>query len=695
MENVSELFGCDVFGDRAMKEYLSSDVYEKLKMTIKEGKRLDTEVANEVAEAMKKWAIGKGATHFTHWFQPMTGMTAEKHDSFLTPADDGTAIMEFSGKELIKGETDGSSFPSGGLRATFEARGYTAWDPTSYAFVKDGSLCVPTVFCSYGGEALDKKTPLLRSMDVLSKASMRLVKLMGDDDIKNIYATTGAEQEYFLIDKELHDLRPDLIFCGRTLFGAMPPKGQEMNDHYFGVIKPRVSEYMKELDLELWRKGIPSHTKHNEVAPAQHEMAPVFTSCNTATDNNQITMEIMKNVAEKHGLVCLLHEKPFKGVNGSGKHNNWSLQTDKGENLLKPGSTPSENIRFLLILSAVIKAVDVHQDLLRISVASAGNDYRLGGDEAPPVTVSMFIGDYLEEILRSIANSTDFAEPKKAVVNIGAKVLPKILKDNSDRNRTSPFAFTGNKFEFRMLGSSASIACTNVIMNTIVTDVFNEFCDVLEKAEDKKAAALAIIRDTYNNHKRIIFNGDGYSKEWEEEAERRGLLNWKTTADAMPHYTDKKNIELFSKYGIYSETELTSRRNILLDTYGKTTHVEGKTAYSMVKNSILPAVSDFTAKLCSNMNVKREAGMDGLDYEYMTALKLSEITDKLYLLADKLDEDLGKATEITDMKAQSEFYRDFVVADIEEIRALADKAETLTDKEYWPFPSYSDLLFDI
>ena len=693
MEKVTEFFGCDVFGDAVMKERLPEDVYKAIKKTAREGKSLDSSIADTVAAAMKDWAISKGATHFTHWFQPLTGITAEKHDSFIEPAPTGV-IMEFSGKELIKGETDGSSFPSGGLRATFEARGYTAWDPSSYAFVKDGSLCIPTAFCSFGGESLDKKTPLLRSMQAIDKAALRLLKLFGNDNLKSVYPTVGAEQEYFLIDENLYALREDLRFCSRTLFGAMPPKSQELSDHYYGVIKTRVSEFMKDLDVELWKKGIYSKTKHNEVAPSQHEMAPVFTTVNIATDHNQLTMEIMKKVAERHGMVCILHEKPFKGVNGSGKHNNWSLTTDKGVNLLNPGKTPCENKQFLLILCALIKAVDLHQDLLRLSVASAGNDHRLGAQEAPPAIISMFIGDDLTEILESIENSQNYIAKEREQLDTGAAILPHILRDNTDRNRTSPFAFTGNKFEFRMPGASDSIACANTIINTIVADVFEEFAARLEKAEDFESEVYELIKETYKEHKRIIFSGDGYSKEWEEEAEKRGLLNLKDTVSAFSHYCDKQNIELFARHGIYNETELRSRTMVLVQNYSKVVMIEGKTALSMLESAMLPAYSEYTAALINNANLKKSFGLKAT-YEKDVAKKLSEISEKIYAKMNQLNAVLDKAKAENDTFAQATVCRDEVIPALNEIRALADTAEPLLAEDYQPFPTYKQLLFGI
>ena len=628
--NVPDYFGSMVFGESVMKERLPKDVYKSLKKTIKEGTPLDQHIANVVANAMKDWALSKGATHFTHWFQPMTGITAEKHDSFISPCQDGTVIMEFSGKELVKGEPDASSFPSGGLRATFEARGYTAWDPTSYAFIKDGSLCIPTAFCSYTGEVLDKKTPLLRSMDVISNQACRILKLFGKE-CKRVTTTVGAEQEYFLIDKEDYKKRKDLIFTGRTLFGAKPPKGQELDDHYFGSIRPRVMAFMKELDEELWKLGVLTKTKHNEVAPCQHEMAPIFTTTNIATDQNQLTMEMMKKVADRHNLVCLLHEKPFEGVNGSGKHNNWSLSTNTGENLLEPGSTPSSNAQFLLFLTAVIKGVDEYQDLLRISVASAGNDHRLGANEAPPAIVSMFVGDELYAILNAIESGTNYTDVKKTMMSVGVSTLPRIPKDNTDRNRTSPFAFTGNKFEFRMLGSTFNIACTNVMLNTIVAEELCQFADELEKAGDFDTALMLLIQREVKAHKRIIFNGNGYDAKWVEEAEKRGLMNLKTTPDALPHYTDEKNLKLFTKHKIYTEVEIASRKEILLEEYSKTINIEALTMIDMLKKNIIPDCIAYNKKLVDAATAKKNIGISA-DLEIKQA---DDISEKKTFLAQK------------------------------------------------------------
>ena len=694
MEKITDYFGSLVFNDVIMKEYLPEDVYKALKKTIEQGKTIDPGIAGDVAQGMKEWAIEKGATHFTHWFQPMTGITAEKHDSFITPTEGGRVILEFSGKELIKGEADGSSFPTGGLRATFEARGYTAWDPTSYAFVKDGSLYIPTAFYSHGGHALDKKTPLVRSMQVLNDASLRLIRLFGNTDAKTVKPTVGAEQEYFLVDKKLYDKREDLRFCGRTLFGAPAPKGQELGDHYYGVIRPRVSAFMKELDKELWMLGIPSKTKHNEAAPAQHEMAPVFTTVNISTDHNQLTMEILKKVAEKHGLVCLLHEKPFGNLNGSGKHNNWSLSTDTGINLLNPGKTPYENLQFLLILTAVISAVDKHQDLLRLSVASAGNDHRLGGHEAPPAIVSMFLGDELTDILDSIENGTEYTARAREKMDFGVKTMPSFSKATTDRNRTSPFAFTGNKFEFRMLGAPMSIAGVNTIMNTIISEAFDEFSNRLEKAKDFDGEVYAIIREYYGRHKRIIFDGDGYSKEWEEEAQKRGLLNLRDAVSALPHYSSQKNVELFGKYNVYSEIELKSRESINIERYNKCLHIEGLTALRMVKEQILPVLSKVGADLSLNLTAKEGAGLTA-KYERSIAEKLCELTDGIFEDCTSLSEAINTAEAKDDILEKAKAYRDLVIPAMNAMRSKVDTAETMVDENEWPYPNYCDLLFSV
>ena len=696
MSSVSEIFGSYVFNNTVMREKLPKETYKALKKTINDGEPLDIHVANIVANAMKDWAIEKGATHFTHWFQPMTGITAEKHDSFISPTDDAHVIMEFSGKELIKGEPDASSFPSGGIRATFEARGYTAWDPTSYAFIKDGSLCIPTAFCSYSGEALDKKTPLLRSMELINAQSLRILRLFGDDISKKVVTTVGAEQEYFLVDKKYFDMREDLKLTGRTLFGAMPPKGQELDDHYFGTIKTRVSEYMKELDEELWKLGVFSKTKHNEVAPAQHELAPIFTTSNIAADHNQLTMEIMQKVAKKHGMICLLHEKPFAGVNGSGKHNNWSISTDTGANLLEPGATPYENAQFLLFLAAVIKSVDEYQDLLRISVASAGNDHRLGANEAPPAIMSIFLGDELTEILESIETGTDYEQKKKVKLEIGVDVLPNFSKDTTDRNRTSPFAFTGNKFEFRSLGSSFSIADPNIVLNTIVADALEQFANELEGAKDFDKAVDKFIKDTVKKHKRIIFNGNNYSDEWVKEAEARGLLNLKPSVDAIPHFTDKKNVELFTKHHIFNETELASRRDILMENYSKVINIEALTMLDMTMKDIIPAISEYTLVLANALTAKKNA-VKGATFKAEERLieSLSKLSDGCLEHAEKIENALYKAKDISDINENARFYLENVLSEMKLLRAAADTAETLTAEKYWPFPTYVKLLFGV
>ena len=695
MNNINELFGSMVFNDSVMKERLPEDTYKKLREAIALGKGIDRSVADTVANAMKDWAIEKGATHFSHWFQPMTGITAEKHDSFIAPTEDGHIIMEFSGKELIKGEPDASSFPSGGLRATFEARGYTAWDPSSFAFVKDNTLCIPTAFCSYGGEALDQKTPLLRSMDAINKQALRLVKLLGLEDVEHIDVTLGPEQEYFLIDKELFNLRPDLMFCGRTLIGAMPPKGQEMNDHYFGVIKPRVAAFMRELDEELWKLGVLAKTEHNEAAPAQHELAPVFTTTNIASDHNQLTMEMMKKVASRHGLVCLLHEKPFDGVNGSGKHNNWSLSTNTGINLFKPGKVPSENKVFLICLAAVIKAVDKHQDLLRIAIASAGNDHRLGADEAPPAIVSMYLGEELTNILYDIENGVHHDDSKRIKMTVGTETIPYIRKDNTDRNRTSPFAFTGNKFEFRMLGSSASISETNVMINTMVADVFEEFSDRLENAADIEREITAIIRETVKNHKRILFDGDGYSKEWEEEAAKRGLLNLRSTVDAIPLFRSGENVSMFEHHGVLNRTEINCRSDIALENYCKILHIEALTLIEMVNRDVIPAISSYISALCDDIAKKKAIGIGAENIEEDIAKRLNDDNAKLYKLVSDLDSAVVKANATEGLLESAKIYHDEVLFIMENIRKCADDAETVTSREYWPYPSYGDLLFKI
>ena len=695
MEKVTDFFGSMVFDDRVMKATLSEKVYKSLKRTIDRGTPLDISVANEVAAAMKDWAISKGATHYTHWFQPMTGVTAEKHDSFISPAPDGRVIMEFSGKELVKGEPDASSFPSGGIRATFEARGYTAWDPTSYAFIKDGSLYIPTAFCSYTGEALDKKVPLLRSMEALNKQAIRVLNLFGNDSVKSVKTSVGPEQEYFLVDRELWKQRKDLIMTGRTLFGALPPKGQEMSDHYFGSIKPRVAEYMADLDAELWKLGILAKTKHNEVAPAQHELAPIYKTTNIAADHNQLTMEVMQKVALRHGLVCLLHEKPFAGVNGSGKHNNWSISTDTGVNLLSPGETPAENAQFLLFLAAVIKAVDDYQDLLRLSVATAGNDHRLGANEAPPAVISIFLGDELTAVLEAIENDTPYGGTAKEKMKLGVDVLPQFSKDTTDRNRTSPFAFTGNKFEFRMLGSSNSISCANIHLNAAVAESLKQFADELEGAEDFNTALHALIKRTIKDHKRIIFNGNGYDDKWIAEAEKRGLLNLKTTPDAMPKICDKKNIDMLTSHGIFTETEIYSRRDIMLDNYIKQVNIEALTMIDMSRKEILPAIAKFAADTASDVAVKKSVASVECGYETRIFEMLSVIVDEIDSATTELEAAVSELKGIDVILTASEFVRDTVIPAMEKLRAFADKAEGLTAESYWPFPAYDKLLFGV
>ena len=697
MKNVSDYFGCLVFDDRVMKANLSAKVYQSLRKTIDEGAKLDINVANAVASAMKDWAVANGATHYTHWFQPLTGVTAEKHDSFISPSPDGGVIMEFSGKELIKGEPDASSFPSGGLRATFEARGYTAWDPTSYAFIKGKTLCIPTAFCSYGGEALDKKTPLLRSMQALNKQALRILRLFGNEEVKCVRTSVGPEQEYFLITKEMYEQRRDLRFTGRTLFGARPPKGQEMDDHYFGVIKPRVAAYMEELNEELWKLGILAKTEHNEVAPAQHELAPIYTTTNIATDHNQLTMEIMQKVAAKHGLVCLLHEKPFAGVNGSGKHNNWSISTDTGVNLLSPGETPYENAQFLLFLCAVIKAVDDYQDLLRISVATAGNDHRLGANEAPPAVVSIFLGDELNAVLEAIENDTPYAGTEKMQMKLGVNVLPKFNRDTTDRNRTSPFAFTGNKFEFRMLGSSNSIACANIMLNSAVAESLKIYADRLENTEDFEGTLHAMIRKTIKDHKNIIFNGNGYDDSWIKEAtEKRGLLNYRTTPDCLPHLLDKKNVEMLTSHKVFTEAELKSRYEITLENYCKTVVIEANTMVDMAKTEIAPAVEAYTMEVAKTVAAKKAVDATlACSYETGLVKKLSTLTDRIATKTAELEDALLKLHTIEDIGAESELIRDTVLTKMGELRLVCDEAETLTAKKYWPFPTYGDLLFSV
>ena len=696
MGNINEIFGSNVFNDSQMKKWLPEATYNEFKATVDEGKSISREVARVMADAMKEWAISKGATHFTHWFQPLTGITAEKHDSFIAPTGDGNIIMEFSYKELIKGESDASSFPSGGLRATFEARGYTAWDPSSFAFVKDNTLCIPTAFCSYGGEALDQKTPLLRSMDAISKQALRIVKLFGMNDVKRVIAMVGPEQEYFLVDRELFDKRPDLLYCGRTLLGAVPPKGQEMNDHYFGVIKPRVAAFMRDLDEELWRLGVLAKTEHNEAAPAQHELAPIFTTTNIAADHNQLTMEMMKKIAARHGLVCLLHEKPFKGVNGSGKHNNWSLSTDTGVNLLKPGKNPSENKLFLLCLAAVMKAVNEHQDLLRISVASAGNDHRLGAHEAPPAIVSMYLGEELNEILDAVLRGEHHNDTEKRKMTIGAEVIPYIRQDNTDRNRTSPFAFTGNKFEFRMLGSSASISDTNVMINTIVADVLEQFANRLEKSADLGSEITEIIRETIRENRNIIFDGDGYSSNWEVEAKRRGLLNLKSTVDAIPYLCSEENVKLFEHHGVLNRTELNSRADIMLESYNKILHIEALTLSQMIRRDIMPTLSAYEERLAHTICEKRSVCADiDCSVERENLKLLSTASKHLYELVNSLDDAVCEAQKTDGLFECAKLYHDKVLYIMKNIRNIADEAETITASELWPYPTYGDLLFKI
>ena len=697
MRTVSDYFGSLVFDDRVMRAMLPAEVYASLRKTIDEGRKLDISVANAVAEAMKTWAVSKGATHFTHWFQPLTGVTAEKHDSFISPSPDGSVIMEFSGKNLIKGEPDASSFPSGGLRATFEARGYTAWDPTSYAFIKGKTLCIPTAFCSYGGHALDKKTPLLRSMDALSREALRILRLFGNDRAKRVVSSVGPEQEYFLITKEMYEARPDLRFTGRTLFGAKPPKGQELDDHYFGAIKPGVAAFMEDLNDELWKLGILAKTEHNEVAPAQHELAPIYSTTNIATDHNQLTMEIMQKVAAKHGLVCLLHEKPFAGVNGSGKHNNWSIATDSGQNLLSPGDTPYENAQFLLFLCAVIKAVDDYQDLLRISVATAGNDHRLGANEAPPAVISIFLGDELGAVLEAIESDKPYQGTEKKTMRLGADVLPRFSRDTTDRNRTSPFAFTGNKFEFRMVGSSNSIACANIMLNSAVAESLRIFAGCLEQAEDFETALHDLIRQTIREHRRIIFNGNGYDDSWIAEAtEERGLLNYRTTADCMPHLMDEKNVRMLTGLGVFTEDELKSRRDIMLENYCKSVLIEANTMVNMVHKRIAPAITRFTADLAKQASDKKALFPElACDYETELIVKLSVLTDCIAARTDALEDALLSAGGTEDIVKEATVIRDTILPAMSELRIPCDRAELLTAKSYWPFPTYGDILFSV
>ncbi|MDF9825011.1 glutamine synthetase [Breznakia sp. PF5-3] len=694
--NVTEVFGSMVFDDRCMKAKLPKDVYKKYKATIDEGKLLDPDCANTIASAMKDWAIENGATHYTHWFQPMTGITAEKHDAFISPSGDGSIIMEFSGKELIKGEPDASSFPNGGLRATFEARGYTGWDPTSYTFIKEGVLCIPSVFMSYNGEALDKKTPLLKSQELINTQALRILKLFGKDNVKRVHTTVGAEQEYFLIEKSLWDQRKDLIYTGRTLYGARPPKTQELDDHYFGVLKPKVASFMKELNEELWKLGILAKTQHNEVAPAQHELAPIYSLTNVATDHNQLTMEIMKKVALRHGLVCLLHEKPFAGINGSGKHNNWSLSTDTGENLLEPGDTPSENAQFLLMLAALVKAVDDYQDLLRISVASAGNDHRLGANEAPPAIISIFTGSELEEIINAIIEDRPCKTVCANKMTIGVDALPPFTKDTTDRNRTSPFAFTGNKFEFRMLGSQLSISCPNIMINTIVADTLNNFADHLEKATDFNKELHELIKKTFTEHQRIIFNGNGYDDSWIVEAEKRGLMNFRTTPEALPHYMDEKNIQLFTRNNIYTKSEMQSRMDILIEEYSKAINIEAETMVNMSKKNIIPAILAYIKDLSESI-VTKKAISSTIKFEVEDSLinKLSVLASDLYRKTEELADDIIKANGIKDLQENAKYYCNSVLVKMVDLRAIADEIEQNCAKQYWPFPSYGDLLYSV
>ena len=694
MKNLSEMFGSMVFNDSVMQARLPKEVYEQVRQCIKLGERLDGKTADVVANAMKDWSIEKGVTHFTHWFQPMTGITAEKHDSFLNPVGDGRVIMEFSGKELIQGEPDASSFPTGGLRATFEARGYTAWDPTSYAFIKDGVLCIPTAFCSYGGEALDKKTPLLRSMQAINHQCLRVLRLFGNTDVTAVKTTVGPEQEYFLVDKSVYEKRKDLMYAGRTLFGAKPPKAQELGDHYFGTIKPRVSAFMQELDEELWKLGVPAKTEHNEAAPAQHELAPVFSTTNISADHNQITMELMKKLARKYDMVCLLHEKPFAGVNGSGKHNNWSMTTDTGVNLLEPGETPYENAQFLLMLCAVIQAVDDYQDMLRISVTSASNDLRLGAAEAPPAIVSMFLGEELEEILEAIEKDEPYGGKEKELIKVGVHALPKFPKDTTDRNRTSPFAFTGNKFEFRMLGSSASISGANVVINTAVAESLRQYADALEGSTDFENDLHELIRSVIRKHKRIIFSGNGYGEEWVREAEKRGLLNLPTTPDCVPHYLAMKNVELFARHRVYTEIELAARYKMKLDNYCKVLHIEALTMLDMARQDILPAVSAFAKELCDTATAKNALGVEAV-YETETAARVSKLTTAVLTEVRTLEKASDDAEELVDVLTRACAYKDNVLSAMSALRESVDELETLTARKYWPYPNYGDLLFSV
>lgn len=695
--NIPEIFGSLVFGDEAMRKYLPDETYKTLKEYIDKDKPLTIDIAQDVATAMKDWAVKKGATHYTHWFQPLTGITAEKHDSFINPVGKGKIIMDFSGKELIHSEPDASSFPSGGLRATFEARGYTAWDPTSHAFIKDKTLCIPSIFCSYGGQTLDKKTPLLRSLQALNKQAMRVINLLGNPTgATHVLASVGGEQEYFLIDRDVYNKREDLILTGRTLFGAKPPKGQEMEDHYFGTIKPRVKSFMDDLNTELWKLGIYAKTEHNEVAPAQHELAPIFSDANTSTDQNQLTMEIMKTVAIRHNLSCLIHEKPFAGVNGSGKHNNWSVSTDTGVNLFNPGKTPAENIQFLIFLAAVVKGVDEYQDLLRVSAASPTNDHRLGGDEAPPAIVSIYLGDELGAVADAIEHDENFEPQERTVMKSGVKVIPRFNKDTSDRNRTSPFAFTGNKFEFRMLGSSASLSSPNVILNTMLAEELSQFADQLEGAEDIELRANEIVSNTLKDHGRIIFNGNNYSEEWVHEAERRGLLNLKTCADAAPAYIAEKNIDLFRKHKIYTKEELISRYDILLENYCKSLHIETLTMIDMIKKDICPAVCKYMSAIATTINEKQRASRAlHCELEINLLNRLSENSDNLYRALKTLEKDILKAENVDDITERAHYYRDTITPDMESARRFADNLEEITAKEYWPFPTYTDILYSV
>ena len=695
-QSVPEIFGSKVFNQTEMKKRLPKDTFKELMKTIEEGKPLNIKIANAVSHAMKEWAIEQGATHYTHWFQPMTGVTAEKHDSFIHPTEDGNVVMTFSGKELIKGEPDASSFPNGGLRATFEARGYTAWDPTSYAFIKNKVLCIPTAFCSYTGHALDKKTPLLRSMEAINKQALRILKLFGHDEVISVKTTVGPEQEYFLVDQKYYEQRKDLIYTGRTLFGANSPKGQEMEDHYFGTIKTRVQNFMDDLNVELWKLGINAKTEHNEVAPAQHELAPVFSTTNIATDHNQLTMELMQRIAKRHGLVCLLHEKPFDGVNGSGKHNNWSLSTNTGLNLLEPGETPYENAQFLLFLCAVIKAVDEHQDLLRLSVATAGNDHRLGANEAPPAIISIFLGDELTEVLEAIENGTGYNGKEKEYMRIGADVLPKFKKDSTDRNRTSPFAFTGNKFEFRMPGSSSSIAGCNIVLNTVVADELEKFADVLEAAPDFESALNALIQDTIKSHKRIIFNGNGYDDSWIEEAQKRGLLNLKTTPDALPYFVKEENVKLFEKQHVYSKEEIESRYEVLIEEYVKIINIEALTMLDMAKKEILPAVTSYSKSLADTI-LSKKAVCESMDTTYETAVlkQTSELLKEAYEAVNALSESIDQMNTLSDFEKKANFVRDDLLSKMAALRKPCDELEVIVDEKDWPFPTYGKLLFGV